>query len=160
MPMANCSGNHEMTSPPRKAWLRQRQSGFRQIADANDAWVGMRFSDKGDEVLGRNISLFPTQEPQGDAHQNSHNADNEPYSIFNSRQKLTILMLSSASAFLSPTTASIFWPAMPEIASDLRVTPNDVNWTVTSYMVSASNLEGAFQAADLRDWDFRAKQYT
>lgn len=41
----------------------------------------------------------------------------------------------AASAFFSPISATIFLPALTDIASDLEVSINAINITVTVYMV-------------------------
>ncbi|CZT10621.1 related to MFS multidrug transporter [Rhynchosporium graminicola] len=67
--------------------------------------------------------------------EDGHDNSDVPYSVFTVRQKRTVMLLSSASAFLSPSSAAIYWPALNTIASDLDVTPANINWTITSYMI-------------------------
>lgn len=57
------------------------------------------------------------------------------YSVFPKAQKWAIVLMAASSAFFSPISATIFLPALTDIASDLRVSINAINTTVTVYMV-------------------------
>jgi hypothetical protein len=54
------------------------------------------------------------------------------YSIFTSRQKALIVTLVAVAATFSGFASNIYFPAIPTIASDLGVTSELVNLTVTS----------------------------
>lgn len=58
-----------------------------------------------------------------------------PYSAFTKSQRWSIVLMVAASAFFSPISATIFLPALTDIASDLNVSINAINTTVTVYMV-------------------------
>lgn len=58
-----------------------------------------------------------------------------PFSIFPPRQKRFIVAMASLAALLSPLSASIYYPAMPVLATDLRVTSTDINVSVTTYLI-------------------------
>lgn len=58
-----------------------------------------------------------------------------PYSIFTRSQKALIVTLVSIAATFSGFASNIYFPAIPTISLDLRVTPELVNLTVTSYMI-------------------------
>ena len=62
--------------------------------------------------------------------------DNEAYSIFTTAQKKAIVLTASLCAFFSPTTGSIYYPALNVISHDLHVSNTAVNLTVTTYLVS------------------------
>ena len=79
--------------------------------------------------------------PTQDAEQASEQAeklpdDNEAYSIFTTAQKKAILLTASFCAFFSPTTGSIYYPALNVISHDLHVSNTAVNLTVTTYLVN------------------------
>lgn len=70
--------------------------------------------------------------------QNNHDAlppSPEPYTIFTPAQKVTIVTIVSTAATLSGFASNIYFPSLPQIASDLSVTTNLVNLTVTCYMI-------------------------
>lgn len=58
-----------------------------------------------------------------------------PYSIFTTRQKALIITLVSIASTFSAFASNIYFPAIPNIAKDLAVTPELINLTVTSYMI-------------------------
>ncbi|OTA99020.1 hypothetical protein M426DRAFT_325526 [Hypoxylon sp. CI-4A] len=59
----------------------------------------------------------------------------EPYSIFDKRQKALIILLVSTAATFSGFASNIYFPALPTIARDLNVSVELVNLTVTSYLI-------------------------
>ncbi|SPO06531.1 related to multidrug transporter [Cephalotrichum gorgonifer] len=61
--------------------------------------------------------------------------DEEPYSIFDKRQKAIIVFLASTAATFSGFASNIYFPALPTIARDLNVSVELVNLTVTSYLI-------------------------
>ncbi|CAM1510918.1 Fc.00g084310.m01.CDS01 [Cosmosporella sp. VM-42] len=58
-----------------------------------------------------------------------------PYSCFTTWQKRWIVLAAAGTAFFSPLTAQIYFPALTAIADDLNVTASKINLTVTTYMV-------------------------
>ncbi|KAG0645291.1 Multidrug transporter QDR2 [Hyphodiscus hymeniophilus] len=60
---------------------------------------------------------------------------NEPYSIFDRRQKGLIVLIVTTAATFSGFASNIYFPALPTIAHDLSVSPELVNLTVTSYLI-------------------------
>ena len=62
--------------------------------------------------------------------------ENEAYSILTTAQKKAIVLRASFCAFFSPTTASIYYPAVNVIAHDLHVSNTADNLTVTTYLVN------------------------
>ncbi|OJJ04350.1 hypothetical protein ASPVEDRAFT_196671 [Aspergillus versicolor CBS 583.65] len=54
-----------------------------------------------------------------------------------SQKRLIILAASLASAF-SPLSSNIYYPALNSLASDLNVTPSQINLTITTYMICQS----------------------
>ncbi|KAH8885974.1 MFS general substrate transporter [Thozetella sp. PMI_491] len=57
------------------------------------------------------------------------------YSIYSRWQKSLIVLGASLAAFISPLTGQIYLPALNVIASDLHITPSQVNLTITTYMI-------------------------
>ncbi|KAI1765684.1 MFS general substrate transporter [Hypoxylon sp. FL1150] len=59
----------------------------------------------------------------------------EPYSIFDKRQKALIVFIVSTAATFSGFASNIYFPALPTIAGDLNVSVELINLTVTSYLI-------------------------
>lgn len=59
----------------------------------------------------------------------------QPYSIFDKRQKALIVLIVSTAATFSGFASNIYFPALPTIAHDLNVSVELVNLTVTSYLI-------------------------
>ncbi|TPX09030.1 uncharacterized protein E0L32_001709 [Thyridium curvatum] len=58
-----------------------------------------------------------------------------PYSIFSRTTKIWIMVIVSCISFVSPMTATIYFPALNPIAADLGVSLSLINLTITTYMV-------------------------
>lgn len=61
-----------------------------------------------------------------------------PYSIFNRHQKRLIILAAAIASTFSPLSANIYFPALNSIAKDLKVSPSQINLTITTYMVTSS----------------------
>ncbi|KAI0727810.1 major facilitator superfamily domain-containing protein [Fomitopsis betulina] len=59
----------------------------------------------------------------------------KPYSVFTQNDKWLIVAVSSLAALFSPLTANIYLPAIPTIARAFNRSTEDINLTVTVYMV-------------------------
>ncbi|KAK9366554.1 putative mfs multidrug [Lipomyces kononenkoae] len=59
----------------------------------------------------------------------------EPYSIFDARQKGLIVLVVSTAATFSGFASNIYFPALSTIAQDLNVSVELINLTVTSYLI-------------------------
>jgi MFS family permease len=59
----------------------------------------------------------------------------EPHSIFTSAQRALIVTIVAVAATFSAFSSNIYFPAIPSIATDLHVTPEKVNLTVTAYLI-------------------------
>lgn len=77
-----------------------------------------------------------------DAHQGNEPAETTPllapavpYSVFSKTQKRLIILTASLTSSFSPLSANIYYPALNSIAKDLRVSPSQINLTITTYMV-------------------------
>ncbi|KAL2128358.1 hypothetical protein VTI74DRAFT_9286 [Chaetomium olivicolor] len=62
-------------------------------------------------------------------------AAEQPYSIFDKRQKALIVVIISVAATVSGFASNVYFPALPTIARDLNVSIELVNLTVTSYLI-------------------------
>ena len=62
--------------------------------------------------------------------------DNEiSYSIFSIRQKRCIVSLVAFAGWFSTLSSFIYFPAIPALATNLHVSIEDINLTVTSYLI-------------------------
>ncbi|KAK3935107.1 MFS general substrate transporter [Diplogelasinospora grovesii] len=59
----------------------------------------------------------------------------EPYSIFDKRQRALIVLIVSVTATFSGFASNIYFPALPTVADDMGVSIELVNLTVTSYLI-------------------------
>ncbi|EPE07466.1 mfs transporter [Ophiostoma piceae UAMH 11346] len=59
----------------------------------------------------------------------------EPYSIFDHRQRALIVFTASVAATFSGFASNIYFPALPTIATDFNVSSELINLTVTAYLV-------------------------
>jgi hypothetical protein len=59
----------------------------------------------------------------------------ESYSVFTPTQKRLIILTAALASSFSPLSANIYYPALNSIAKDLRVSPSQINLTITTYMV-------------------------
>ncbi|KAI0380400.1 MFS general substrate transporter [Hypomontagnella monticulosa] len=58
-----------------------------------------------------------------------------PYSVFSPSLKRWIIFMNCISAFISPITANIYFPAIPALSQDLGVSIGQINLTLTTYMI-------------------------
>ncbi|KAI0148299.1 MFS general substrate transporter [Hypoxylon sp. NC0597] len=58
-----------------------------------------------------------------------------PYSVFSPSVKRWIVFMNCISAFISPITANIYFPAIPALSQDLGVSIGQINLTLTTYMI-------------------------
>jgi MFS family permease len=57
------------------------------------------------------------------------------YSVFTQKQKIFIAVMATLSAFFSPLSANIYFPALNTLANDFHVTPSLINLTITTYQI-------------------------
>ncbi|KAI9320593.1 major facilitator superfamily domain-containing protein [Dichotomocladium elegans] len=62
-------------------------------------------------------------------------ATNSVYSVFSPSKKWMIVMIASVAAFFSPFSANSYFPAIANIEKDLNITSQQVNLTVTVFML-------------------------
>ena len=61
--------------------------------------------------------------------------DQVRYSTFNKRAKYGIVSIVALAGFFSPLSANIYFPALPYIGSDLKVSIELINLTITAYLI-------------------------
>jgi hypothetical protein len=107
-------------------WRQQRPFEQSEIMAATEEAISM-------EETRERLSLTDQS-----GNEQSRQEDPSPvaaYSVFTKSQKWYIVAMVSVSAFFSPISATIFLPALTDIAQDLNVSINAINTTVTVYMV-------------------------
>jgi ACR3 family arsenite efflux pump ArsB len=57
------------------------------------------------------------------------------YTILSEKEKRFTIILASFAALISPVSASIYFPALNSLSSDLHVSASDINLSITVYMV-------------------------
>ena len=62
----------------------------------------------------------------------------ERYSIFNPMQRAFIVFFVAGAAAFSTLSSMIYFPAISSVAKDLHISVDDVNLSVTVYMVAAA----------------------
>jgi len=78
-----------------------------------------------------------------DAHRDGERAETTPllarsiapYTVFSTTQKRLIILTAALTSSFSPLSANIYYPSLNSIAKDLRVSPSQINLTITTYMV-------------------------
>ncbi|KAF3000691.1 hypothetical protein E8E13_002093 [Curvularia kusanoi] len=81
------------------------------------------------------LSQQPPSTPHPPSLPEPSSQSDEPYSIFDKRQKVVIVALASTAATFSGFASNIYFPALPSIARSLNVSIEKVNLTVTSYLI-------------------------
>ncbi|KAI1845914.1 hypothetical protein JX265_011190 [Neoarthrinium moseri] len=74
------------------------------------------------------------QQPQ-DVETLSRVSSGPPYTVFSRQMIHWIIAMNCVSAFISPITANIYFPAIPAIAKDLDVSVGSINLSLTTYMI-------------------------
>ncbi|KAK5154358.1 hypothetical protein LTR04_006040, partial [Oleoguttula sp. CCFEE 6159] len=80
-----------------------------------------------------------------------------PHSIFSKRQKQFVVFMVAWGGFFSPLSANIYFPALNTLATDLKVSNELINLTLTSYMVFQGLAPTVF--GDLADMAGRRPAY-
>jgi MFS family permease len=73
-----------------------------------------------------------------DAQNNESNTTLAIYSTFTNSQKRLIVFLTAFTSLFSPSSSTIYYPALTFIAQDLNVSLEMMNLTITSYLVISS----------------------
>ncbi|RDW70965.1 MFS transporter-17 [Coleophoma cylindrospora] len=59
----------------------------------------------------------------------------EPYHVFNPKQKWTLVIIIGVAGLFSGLSSNIFFPSLDAISKDLNVSLNTVSLTITSYLI-------------------------
>ena len=87
-----------------------------------------------------------------------HRAPSGPvYSVFGERQRQFIVVMVACGGFFSPLSANIYFPALNSLASDLKVSNELINLSLTSYMIFQGLAPTIF--GDLADMTGRRPTY-
>ncbi|KAI1267032.1 chloramphenicol resistance protein [Xylariaceae sp. FL1019] len=86
-----------------------------------------------DEIASNSQDGEETEEP--DVERLSRVSSGPPYSVFTPNMKRWIVAMNCVSAFMSPITGNIYFPAIPTLADSLGVSVSQINITVTTYMI-------------------------
>lgn len=60
------------------------------------------------------------------------------YSVFSTRQKSFYVAMATVAAMFSPLTATIYYPALNQLAFDFHTTAEVINVTIITYMGTSS----------------------
>ncbi|KAI0134953.1 MFS general substrate transporter [Daldinia grandis] len=104
-----------------------------QILRRNGDYVQSGDMDDSEDAPSSEDSI-EEDEPQ-DLETLSRVSSGPPYSVFSSSMIRWIIFMTSISAFVSPITANIYFPAIPILSHDLGVTIAQINLTLTTYMI-------------------------
>ncbi|THH33163.1 hypothetical protein EUX98_g1068 [Antrodiella citrinella] len=86
--------------------------------------------DQGDQhTLVPSSSDMEAQSPAVD------DVPEKPYSVFSTKEKWAIVVVSSFAGLFSPLTANSYFPAIPIIAAEFHKSTELINLTVTAYMI-------------------------
>ena len=123
-----------------------------------------RAADSEDSEATTSLRAEVTENPTNTNEQKimeSHDATNDEvkdvYSIFSPAQKWYIVAMVSFAAFVSPTSANIYFPAINAIQKDLHVSATLINLTITSFMIFQGLAPSIF--GDLADMGGRRPAY-
>ncbi|KAI0132590.1 putative MFS transporter [Xylariales sp. AK1849] len=78
-----------------------------------------------DTSAGRDASAQPSSLPPA------------PYSIFTRKQKKWTIVIAAWAGWFSTASSFIYFPAIPFMAEDMGVSVQDINFTVTSYLIAS-----------------------
>lgn len=78
-------------------------------------------------------------EKVSEATENNTTQTSQPttYSVFNPTQKYWILFIAAWAGWFSTASSFIYFPAIPFLARDMDVSVQEINLTVTSYLVAS-----------------------
>jgi len=78
--------------------------------------------------------------------------DQPPHTIPTEKKKIFTIVMASFAAFISPVSASIYYPALNELTEDLHVTAGTTNLPITVYMVCLYQDNIQLDALVLTQW--------
>ena len=69
------------------------------------------------------------------ASEQTDSPDQLPHTTMTDKEKIFTIIMASFAAFISPVSASIYYPSLNLLAQDLHVTVSTINLTITVYMI-------------------------
>ncbi|KAI1653564.1 MFS general substrate transporter [Daldinia decipiens] len=91
-------------------------------------------TDDDEDIPGSEDGAEEEGEPR-DLETLSRVSSGPPYSVFSPSMIRWLVFMNCISAFISPITANIYFPAIPALSRDLGVTVAQINLTLTTYMI-------------------------
>lgn len=88
------------------------------------------------------------EKPEPETTTSQTKSDDAPYSAFGLSARRRIVLAATCAGFFSPLSASIYYPALPQIAEDFNVSISEVNLTVTTYLVGQKVIFTSISYAD------------
>jgi multidrug resistance protein len=112
----------------------------RGLANINENGQNKESITATNTLPGENDAHEPSVEPAPEAPEATeealgHEESQPPFSEFSKRQKLFIVIMVSLASFFSPLSGQIYYPVMPTLVKNYRLTPALINLTITTYMV-------------------------
>ncbi|KAI2619173.1 MFS general substrate transporter [Hypoxylon sp. NC1633] len=94
-----------------------------------------QLEDSDNESIGHSQDIVAGDNEAPDLETLSRVSSGPPYTVFSPSLKRWIVAMNCISAFISPITANIYFPAIPALAKDLGVSIGQINLTLTTYMI-------------------------
>lgn len=86
------------------------------------------------------IELCIAKIPDTTCQELTQSPEQPPHTMLTEKEKIFTIIMASFAAFISPVSASIYYPALNLLAQDLDVTVNKTNVTISVYMVRATRV--------------------
>lgn len=99
--------------------------------------------------------VFGVMQPQ--THQQADSRNEEAYSAFSKSSKRMVAFTASFAAMFSGLSSFIYYPALQPLATDLSVSLEAVNLTITSYLIVAGLAPSVI--GDMADYTGRRPVY-
>lgn len=79
----------------------------------------------------------PNAKGDGQGSQGNTTQDTPAYSAFSGGQKRWIIFIAALAGWFSTASSFIYFPAIPFLATDLHVSVENINLTVTAYLIAS-----------------------
>ncbi|KAI1272950.1 chloramphenicol resistance protein [Xylaria sp. FL0933] len=112
------------TDPPAAQTHRSEENNHDSELEIQEETESASHSQEGGEDADRDLENTLSRVSSG-----------PPYTVFSPAMKRWIVGMNSISAFISPITGNIYFPAIPTLATDLGVGVDRINLTLTTYMI-------------------------
>jgi hypothetical protein len=97
--------------------------------------INMPSATRREDKSSSDVEAQAPQKAETPASEPTQPPDQPPHTILTEKEKIFTIIMASFAAFISPVSASIYYPALNELAQDLHVTVSTINLTITVYMV-------------------------